>query len=428
MRRPEYPPSLEFVPEPVYPEFMPPEDEILPAEEQPLPAADSPGYVPKLTYGDDRGWSHLDACEDDDVDIKENEEEEHPAPVDSTAVTLPTVDLALFTLRKMSQFLTTTTSISTVPVLILHHTPTSPICPLGYRAAMIRLRAEAVSTSHSLPLPPPIILSHTKSTVPSSGTPPLLPIPLPTSSPPLHQLSTGRRADRRAFTVTASQREIMQDLERDVGVVRDDREFYTRVRKTIRDLYKAHGAKVTEFESSLMDQLRSCSSQMHKEAGRQFLGSSYGTYFCTTLLKYYGNSRPITWPPKDATRSNIAPKLTNNTTSVTNAQLQAMINQGITAALAARDADRNTNGGMIFALATLQFCCFLNGGNTISQDSRDMMSFSMPWKTLIEMMTDKYYSSKLNQKLQELEVWDLKGEGYVIDKLYQRFLELDLSM
>ncbi|GJY75581.1 putative reverse transcriptase domain-containing protein [Tanacetum coccineum] len=47
--------------------------------------------------------------------------------------------------------------------------------------------------------------------------------------------------------------------------------------------------------------------------------------------------------PKRATRSNIAPK-TTNTTSVTNAQLQAMIDQGVTAALAARDANRSTNG------------------------------------------------------------------------------------
>ncbi|GKA74147.1 hypothetical protein Tco_0780449 [Tanacetum coccineum] len=47
--------------------------------------------------------------------------------------------------------------------------------------------------------------------------------------------------------------------------------------------------------------------------------------------------------PKRATRSNIAPE-TTNTTSVTNVQLQAMINQGVTAALVARDADRNTNG------------------------------------------------------------------------------------
>ncbi|GJX85896.1 putative reverse transcriptase domain-containing protein, partial [Tanacetum coccineum] len=47
--------------------------------------------------------------------------------------------------------------------------------------------------------------------------------------------------------------------------------------------------------------------------------------------------------PKRATRSNIAPE-TTNTTFVTNAQLQAMIDQGVTAALAARDANRNTNG------------------------------------------------------------------------------------
>ncbi|GJX34798.1 hypothetical protein Tco_0246355, partial [Tanacetum coccineum] len=47
--------------------------------------------------------------------------------------------------------------------------------------------------------------------------------------------------------------------------------------------------------------------------------------------------------PKRATRSNTALE-TINTTSVTNAQLQAMIDQGVTAALAARDTDRNTNG------------------------------------------------------------------------------------
>ncbi|GJX90434.1 putative reverse transcriptase domain-containing protein [Tanacetum coccineum] len=44
--------------------------------------------------------------------------------------------------------------------------------------------------------------------------------------------------------------------------------------------------------------------------------------------------------PKRATRSNIAPE-TTNTTFVTNAQLQAMINQGVTAALASRDANMN---------------------------------------------------------------------------------------
>ncbi|GKF50539.1 hypothetical protein Tco_0147006, partial [Tanacetum coccineum] len=116
-------------------------------------------------------------------------------------------------------------------------------------------RVEAPSTSHSLSLPPPIILSHSRSDALSSGTPPLLPIPLPTSSPPLHLLSTNYRADRPEVTlpprkrlgialgpryevgesssaptvrppkgfrayygfVTTMDREIMRDLERDVG-------------------------------------------------------------------------------------------------------------------------------------------------------------------------------------------------------------------
>ncbi|GKC68574.1 hypothetical protein Tco_1101172, partial [Tanacetum coccineum] len=72
--------------------------------------------------------------------------------------------------------------------------PASPIRPLGYRAAMIWLRAEAASTSHSLPLPPPIILSHTRLDAPSSGTPPLL---LP---------STNRREDIPEVTLTPRKR------------------------------------------------------------------------------------------------------------------------------------------------------------------------------------------------------------------------------
>ncbi|GKB81047.1 hypothetical protein Tco_0947942, partial [Tanacetum coccineum] len=103
--------------------------------------------------------------------------------------------------------------------------PASPTHPLDYRAVMIRLRAESPSTSHPLPLPLPIVLPHTKAsmammraTAPSTyilasrsktpplGTPPLLPIPLPTSSPPWLLPSTDYRADVPEVTLPSQKR------------------------------------------------------------------------------------------------------------------------------------------------------------------------------------------------------------------------------
>nr|GEV58969.1 hypothetical protein [Tanacetum cinerariifolium] len=118
------PHDLDFVPEPIYPEYIPLEDErILPAEEQPLPpvvspTAESPGYVAKsdpeedpeeyeddetedglvdyLMDGgdnedDDDGDSSGDDADDEDED-EEDEEEEHLASTDSVVV-IPTDEL-----------------------------------------------------------------------------------------------------------------------------------------------------------------------------------------------------------------------------------------------------------------------------------------------------------------------------------------------
>ncbi|GKC46749.1 hypothetical protein Tco_1064471, partial [Tanacetum coccineum] len=103
--------------------------------------------------------------------------------------------------------------------------PASPTYPLGYRAAMIQLRAKSPSTSHPLPIPSPIVLPHTRASMammraaaPStyilasrsetspSRTPPLLPIPLPTPSPPLLLPSTVCRAGVSAFTLPPQKR------------------------------------------------------------------------------------------------------------------------------------------------------------------------------------------------------------------------------
>nr|GEX52527.1 hypothetical protein [Tanacetum cinerariifolium] len=85
----------DFVPEPIYPEYIPLEDEhILPAEEQPLPpvvspTAESPGYVVKDDETED---DDADDEDKDEEDEKEEEEEEHLAPADS-AIVLPTDEL-----------------------------------------------------------------------------------------------------------------------------------------------------------------------------------------------------------------------------------------------------------------------------------------------------------------------------------------------
>ncbi|GJW76777.1 hypothetical protein Tco_0138459 [Tanacetum coccineum] len=115
----------DYVPEPIYPEYIPLEDEHeFPAEEQPLPpvdspTAESPGHVTEsdpeedpeeyeddeiedgpVDYpmdggddgDDDDGDSSGYDADDEDEDEEEEEEEEHPAPADS-AIVVPTVEL-----------------------------------------------------------------------------------------------------------------------------------------------------------------------------------------------------------------------------------------------------------------------------------------------------------------------------------------------
>ncbi|GJR55386.1 putative reverse transcriptase domain-containing protein [Tanacetum coccineum] len=104
----------DYVPEPVYPEYIPLEDEhVFPAEEQPLPpvdspTAESPGYITESDPEEDPEEYEDDETEDgpvdypmdggddgddddgdssgDDADDEDEEEEEHLAPADSTIV------------------------------------------------------------------------------------------------------------------------------------------------------------------------------------------------------------------------------------------------------------------------------------------------------------------------------------------------------
>ncbi|GJW87873.1 putative reverse transcriptase domain-containing protein [Tanacetum coccineum] len=597
---PEYPPSPDFVPELVYPEFMPPEDEVLPAEEQPLPiaalpTADSPGYVPEseleedseedseedddedpeedpVDYPADRGDDGNDEDEpsdddkDDDVDIEGDEEEEHPAHVDSTVVALLTVDhapsveenepfetdespatpppypayrvTARISIRdepptpfwsdtEVARLLAIPTPppsplspwssplpqipspplppiLSPLPLspplpISSPSLPASPIYPLGYRAAMIRLRAEAPSTSHSPP--PHIILSHTRadtppSGTPPSGTPPLLPIPLPTSSPPLHLLSTDRRADRPEVTlpprkrlgialgpryevgesssaptarpprgfradygfVATMDREIMRDLERDVGYritdtwdemlvdmpgapATDDTElgrwmteFTTRVRQDTDEIY-------TRLDDEQSER------QLWRGRSTCCIGIRCAHARTARLMEAEARMSREAWGQSiDASDLARAEVMSLRTQVVAQQAILGEILTGVTAALAARDANRSTNGDdnhnsgtgvrrteraarefenqVKFATCTLHSVA-LTWWNTHVKTVGHDAAYGMPWKTLMKMMTDKYCPRNEIKKL-EMEIWDLKVKGTDLTSYTQRFQELAL--
>nr|GFB75784.1 hypothetical protein [Tanacetum cinerariifolium] len=161
------PPSpiyIHYVPELVYPEYIPPEDDVLPPEEQPLsdpeddddedPKEDPADYPAdqEEPSGDDADEEDEEQDEDDD-----NEEEEHPTSADS------------------------------IP-------PPPALRGFGYAYS------PTISTYS-------IIISITTNTIsPTPSITPILPIPLPAASPPLQLLSSDRKADRPEVTLPPRKR------------------------------------------------------------------------------------------------------------------------------------------------------------------------------------------------------------------------------
>ncbi|GJY34382.1 putative reverse transcriptase domain-containing protein [Tanacetum coccineum] len=188
--------------------------------------------------------------------------------------------------------------------------------------------------------------------------------------------------------------------------------------------------------------------------------------------------------PKRTTRAN--PADTTTTTSMTNAQLKAMIDQGVTDALAAHDADRNTNGDdthnsgtsvkrtervarectypnfmkcqplnfkgtkgvveliqwfekmeTVFSISNcsvenqIKFstCTLLAGAltwwNSHVKNVGHDVAYAITWTDLKKKMTDKYYPRVKIKKL-EAELWNLKVKGTDVIGYNQCFQELAL--
>ncbi|GJV29667.1 putative reverse transcriptase domain-containing protein [Tanacetum coccineum] len=533
----EQAPSLpEFVLEPVYPEFMPPEDDVLLAEEQPLPAAvspttDSPGYVPEsdpkedpeedddedpANYptdrdDDDEEEEELsgDEADDEEEDEDDEEEEEHLAPADSTAVAFPAVDHvpsaeetepfeidesaatppphpAYHVTARISIRAQTPVSLpSDTEVARLLVIPTPASSPLFlWSSPLLQIPSSplpAPSTSHSLLLPPPIILSRTRTDSPPSGTPPILHIPLPTSSPSLLLPSTDHGADmpevclpprkRLCFSfgpryevgesssapaarptggfrvdygfVATLDMEFRRDPERYVGygitntwdemledmsgaLVTDETElgwrmtnFVTTVRQDTYEIYvrlceaqddrearlscKAWGWSMDASDlarSEVMALRTQVVAQQSEIAALRAADRARQAQLMETL-RLMSTLQTQKMAPKRTTRAN--PADTTATTSVTNAQLKAMIDQGITDALAARDADRNTNDDDSHNSRTGALSWWNSHVRTVGHD----VAYAMTWTDLKKKMTDKYCLRVEIKKL-EAKLWNLK--------------------
>ncbi|GKE23515.1 hypothetical protein Tco_1435027, partial [Tanacetum coccineum] len=231
--QPVAPPSPDYIPEPIYPEYMPLEDDHeFPAEEQPLPpidspTAESPGYITEsdpeedpeeyeddeskdgpvdypMDGGDDgydgddddddsSGDDARDEDEDEEDDEDEEEEEEHLAPADSTVVPAdgpvsppegtepvippPSTDItvgARITVRPQASV--TLPSEAEVERLLAMTTPSpSPPISLSPPSAGERLARCMAPPAHSPPLPPSLYIPppvDRRDDIPESEQPP----------------------------------------------------------------------------------------------------------------------------------------------------------------------------------------------------------------------------------------------------------------
>ncbi|GJV01757.1 reverse transcriptase domain-containing protein [Tanacetum coccineum] len=123
-------------------------------------------------------------------------------------------------------------------------------------------------------------------------------------------------------------------------------------------------------------------------------------------------------PLRKAPRTRTTPATTTNTTSIIDDQLKVMIDQVITGALAARDADRSMNGDDNHNLGIGVKRTERVTRETVGHD----VAYAMTWADLKKKMTDKYCPRNEMKKV-KAELWNLKVKGTNVIGYNQRFQE-----
>nr|GEY53227.1 hypothetical protein [Tanacetum cinerariifolium] len=320
---PPLPVYLLYVPELVYPEYMPPEDDVFPAEEQPLPVAatptaDSPGYI-----------SESDLKEDLEEDDKEDPEEDPSDYLsDSTVVALPAIDHvpseeipeSCLTLRKRLRFASPTPSPEveeSSAADAARHDEHAVARDDPYSLVREELYGffDRVDVSPRRPMSKELDYGITDTWDELVGANEEI---APTTLQGVNQRVTN------LSTIVEHETTIM--YEREARMAREAWGLSMDASDNAHsDVMSLHTTLVAQHALILDLQVAD-----HKRQGviKELLAADH---------------KRQKMAPKRTTRSTpvITTPTPETTTLVTNAQLQAMINQGVTAALVARDANRN---------------------------------------------------------------------------------------
>nr|GFA03552.1 hypothetical protein [Tanacetum cinerariifolium] len=396
--KPEVPPLPDYIPGPEYPEYLPPADDVFPAEEQPLPAAvsptaESPGYItdsePKMDPEEEDGDD--EKSERDSIDYPTSRGDDDVADDDGDDLSKDDADdedeeESLDNKEEEEEHLALT-----VPAPALHTTPQ----PSAYRiTARISVRPyipmpfpseSEVERLLVIPTPPLSPVSPTSYPLP----PFLMPLPIFTPLPPPPPIILPRTR----ASMTGEREAIFLHL------------VYTYAQEV------AH----------------SCD-------------------YCTQIMDYCQSREKMAPKRARTTRANPNPTRTTTATEpITQEAINNLIAQRVTEALAEYETQKNsvvnedtshtTGTGPITVRPTrectykdylncgpLKFNgtegvisltrCALTWWNSHMSAVSQEVAYAMPWKTLRQMMTTKYYPRGEVKKL-EVELWNLKIERYV---------------
>nr|GEZ95522.1 hypothetical protein [Tanacetum cinerariifolium] len=447
---PEHPPSPDYVPGPEHPPSpikipypLPADashiaaypDYVADSDPEEDPEDDQADYPADGGDGDDKPSDDDDDDDTDDEDLEkepfeeDDEEEEHPAPADFSVV--PIVDLVL-----------SAGEIEALEADEPTHAPGSPIsillsqirlrAPLGYRVAEIRTRALLPSTSRRTDIPeadmPPRKKACLTALAPrfeigESSAAGAARKPGPTESD-----IRRCRVEQAGYGITDTQRtdkfEVhFEDAQFDRALLR------ARVNTLFRDrpdhrrtamLMDREAMYSREAWAFSMDRSSAIAAHVRTLETQVAALITQTTSLQTQLTTALGRIEKMA-PKKRTTRATPA-TATTPTTTITNAQLQALIDRGVAAALAERDADRSMNGDNSNDSGT--------GGRRQMTTPRECsytdflkcqpMSFQGT-----EGVVGKYCPRGEIQKL-ESEYWNLKVKGVDLLNYNHRFQELTL--